>query len=130
MNRVGNIYPSILPYFNKKEKKIKYKSRPVLIIAEPIGLDTEYTVLPVSTISNQAFYNSLFDTELLPDEYPELMISRKSYIRSHKQTTVYKSIIDFDQCIGEMKRFYPETYYQVIEKLEKFNQSISENCYT
>ena len=56
MSKVGKIYPSILPYFDKRERRIKYKSRPILIIAEPIGIDTEYTVLPVSTISNQAFY--------------------------------------------------------------------------
>lgn len=69
MSKVGKIYPSILPYFDKRERKIKYKSRPILIIAEPIGIDTEYTVLPVSTISNQAFYNPLYDTELLPRNF-------------------------------------------------------------
>ena len=40
MSKVGKIYPSILPYFDKRERKIKYKSRPILIIAEPIGIDT------------------------------------------------------------------------------------------
>ena len=85
-------------------------------------------MLPVSTISNQAFYNPLYDTELLPRNFPNLSISRKSFVRSHKQTTVYKSTIDFKQCIGDIKKSYPETYYEIIEKLEKFNQSIFENC--
>lgn len=116
MSKVGKIYPSILPYFDKRERKIKYKSRPILIIAEPIGIDTEYTVLPVSTISNQAFYNPLYDTELLPRNFPNLSISRKSFVRSHKQTTVYKSTIDFKQCIGDIKKSYPETYYEIVNK--------------
>ena len=30
--------------------------------------------------------------------------------------------------IDYLKKSYPETYYEIIEKLEKFNQSIFENC--
>ena len=90
MSKVGKIYPSILPYFDKRERKIKYKSRPILIIAEPIGIDTEYTVLPVSTISNQAitlymirnYYHAIFLIYLSVENRLSDHISRQQCIKA------------------------------------------------
>ena len=113
MSSIGKIYTSILPYFDIKTRKIKYKGRPVLIIAEPIGADTEYTILPVSSISNPMYYNAIYDTELKLEDYPKLSLTKKSYIRSHKQTTVYKSSIDFAQCIGDVKESYPRIFTEL-----------------
>ena len=57
MSYVGKIYPSVLQFYDVKTKSQRNKSRPLLIIAEPIGKDTEYTVLPVSTNLNRPFYD-------------------------------------------------------------------------
>lgn len=124
MNHVGKMYPSIVPYFNARTKKTEFKSRPILILAEPIGVDTEYTVLPVSTVSNHAFYNALFDVEIKPSDYPKLHLSKTSYVRTHKQTTMYKSLIDFHKCIGDLKTDYSDCFHEVLDKLDCFNHSV------
>lgn len=126
MNDIGKIYPSIFPFYDKKLNKLSYKSRPVLIIAEPIGFDTEYTVLPVSTMSNRSFYNPLYDEELKQSDYPLLKLNKMSYVRTHKQTTVYKKSIDFNSCIGDLKKDYNECYYKILDRLGDFNSKVKE----
>ena len=64
MSYVGKIYPSVLQFYDVKTKSQRNKSRPVLIIAEPIGKDTEYTVLPVSTLLNRRFYDPRYDVQI------------------------------------------------------------------
>lgn len=125
---IGKIYPSILPYYDKSMKKTIYKSRPVLILAEPVGFDTEYNVLPVASISKPIFYNAEYDIKLDPEIYNLLCLKRVSYVRTHKQTLVYKSLIDFDKCIGDLKGDYTELFYEILEKLDKFNSNLKEGC--
>lgn len=122
---VGKIYPSFFKFKNRVTGKTETKSRPILIIAEPIGAyDTEYIVLPVSTISISKFYNSDYDVSLKVKDFPLLKITRDCYVRAHKQTTMYRSDIDFQNCIGDLKSDYPRVYHEVLEKIKKFNDYI------
>lgn len=127
MDKIGKIYPSTFPYYEKQTKKMRFKSRPVLIIARPIGVDTEYTVLPVSTLKNRVFYNFEYDVELIPSEYSKLKLRSLSYIRTHKQTVIYSANIDFNRCIGDLKKDYSKCYFDVLRRLEKFNDAVQAN---
>lgn len=124
MSYVGKIYPSVLQFYDVKTKSQRNKSRPVLIIAEPIGKDTEYTVLPVSTLLNRRFYDPRYDVQIKVENFDKLRLTKECFIRSHKQTTVYKANIDFNKLIGDLKNDYPDCFYDILDKLEKFNGEI------
>lgn len=51
---IGKLYTCIVEYYNTKEHRLAWKSRPILIIGEPRNND--YTVLPVSTISEKKIW--------------------------------------------------------------------------
>ena len=121
---IGKIFPSFFPYKDKGE--VKHKSRPVLIIAVPTHPDTEYTVLPVASISRREFLNFEFDVNLKVGDHPKISITRDSYIRTHKQTVIYKTKIDFQKCMGNLKIDYPEKFDEVLEKLCEFETKIIE----
>ena len=53
-----------MEYYNTKEHRLAWKSRPILIIGEPRNND--YTVLPVSTISRKENLDAEFDVEIDP----------------------------------------------------------------
>lgn len=126
---VGKLYPSYFRYKDPKTKSIKFKSRPILIIAEPTGqFDTEYIVLPVSTLSNPIFFEKEFDIQLKVCDYSKLSISRDCYVRTHKQTTMYRSNIDFHKCIGDLKTDYPEVFSLILKKLRDYENGIIEKA--
>ena len=101
-----------------------YKKRPVLILAGPRNND--YTVLPISTISNKANLDTDYDIEVKPSQYPLLNLNQVSYIRTHKQTTVHKASLTSE--IGNLKNNYEELYLTVLEKLEDYNKQIMDSA--
>lgn len=122
---VGKIYAAIFPYFNVKTKEYSYKQRPVLIISQEINND--YLILPVSTITNKENINEEFDLKIEIIDYPKLKLNKTSYIRTHRQTTLYKSMLVFE--ISDLKNEYPNLYNKIIEKLNKFNTLILSELY-
>ena len=121
---IGKIYWSVFPYYDVKQNKKSFKKRPVLILSGPRNND--YTVLPVSSISNKANLDSDYDIEVVPEEYPLLNLNKPSYIRTHKQTTVHQG--ELTTQLGDLKSDYGELYLHMLEKLEDFNKKIMDEA--
>ncbi|CAM3567854.1 type II toxin-antitoxin system PemK/MazF family toxin [Pseudostreptobacillus hongkongensis] len=117
---VGKIYTALFPYFNSETKKHSYKQRPVLVISEAINND--YLILPVSTITNKENIHPEFDIKIDPKIYPKLNLNKSSYIRTHRQTSIYKAMLVFE--ISDLRKEYPSIYEKVIYNLNKFNQRV------
>jgi uncharacterized protein YifN (PemK superfamily) len=126
---IGKVYPSFFVYYNAKQKKERIKSRPVLIIAEPIGeKDTEYTVLPLSTVSRSEFYNADYDVKMSAKKLKKADFDKDCYVRTQKRTTIYKSNIDFKHCIVDLKREYPQIYRDILKRMVLFDQTIAKTA--
>ena len=87
---IGKLYTCMVEYYNTKEHRPSWKSRPILIIGEPRNND--YTVLPVSTISRKENLDAEFDVEIDPAVYSALGLNKVSYVRTHKQLTVHYAV--------------------------------------
>lgn len=125
---IGKIYPTRCAFFDPQTRTQKIKSRPVLVIGNPIDLDAQYTVLPVSTIVNRQYYNKDYDIELKVQDFPKLKLTRNSYVRTHKQITAYRAEIDMNRCIGDLKNDYPLIFEEVLKRLDDYNQSLQINA--
>lgn len=119
---IGKIFSSVVPFYDNRRGGNSFKKRPVLIIGGPRNND--YTVLPVSTVSNRRNLDWEYDVEIDPAKYPLLHLNRLSYVRTHKQTTVHRASLTSQ--IGDMMADYGELYGKIMEKLTDFNQSILE----
>lgn len=117
---IGKIFSSIVPFYDSRTGGNSFKKRPVLIIGGPRNND--YTVLPVSTVSNRRNLDWEYDVEIDPDKYPLLHLNKLSYVRAHKQTTVHRASLTSQ--IGDMMADYGELYLEILERLADFNQSI------
>lgn len=115
---IGMIYSSVIPFYDNSSHANSYKKRPVLIIGGPRNND--YTILPISTISNKSNLDPEYDVEINPEKYPLLNLRQTSYVRTHKQTTVHRSSLTSQ--ISNMKDDYADLYLYVLEKLENFNR--------
>lgn len=117
---IGKVYVSVVPFYDNQKQVNSFKKRPVLIIGGPRNND--YTVLPVSTVSNRRNLDADYDMEIDPAKYPLLHLNRVSYVRVHKQTTVHKASLTTQ--ISDMMAAYEDLYLEILEKLEEFNQNI------
>lgn len=118
---IGKLCIALFPYFDQKTLKNMFKKRPVLIISNEKNND--YTILPVSTITNKLNIDKKYDVEIVPDEYPNLKLNKLSYIRTHKQTVIYKALI-YEE-ISNLKEEYFTLYLDIIKKLKEYNEDIS-----
>lgn len=121
---IGKICIAIFPFYDIKLKKNLYKQRPVLIIGEAINND--YTILPVSTITKKENIDIYYDIAIDPKKYPKLNLDKYSYIRTHKQTVIYKDMIKGE--ISDLKEEYLETYSDILNKLKEFNIKLIEKA--
>lgn len=117
---IGMLYVSVTPYYDRIRQANGFKNRPVLIIGGPRNSD--YTVLPLSTISNSAMIDPEFDVRIEPEQYPSLHLNRVSYIRTHKQMTVHQAALV--RQIADLRADCPELYLTILGKLEKFNDEL------
>ncbi|MDY3744419.1 MAG: type II toxin-antitoxin system PemK/MazF family toxin [Dialister sp.] len=113
-----------MEYYNTKEHRLAWKSRPILIIGEPRNND--YTVLPVSTISRKENLDAEFDVEIDPAVYSALGLNKVSYVRTHKQLTVHYAKLG--HFIGDLRSHYPELFEEIMQKLAVWNQLIQEQA--
>lgn len=121
---IGKIYASVTPFYDSAKQTNSYKKRPVLIIGGPRNND--YTILPISTVTNKVNLDTDYDIEIDPVKYPKLNLNKMCYVRTHKQTTVHKASLTSQ--IGNMKDEYEDLYLHVMTKLEEFNNLILENA--
>ncbi len=118
---IGEIRKIITSFYDLKNNKMSFKSRPALIIAKADKKD--YVVLPISTITIKDNLVLEYDIEIEPTKYPKLNLQKISYVRTHKQTIIHSAEIgDF---IGDMKNNYEELFLEILEKREKFSKSIT-----
>lgn len=118
---VGHIYPSVIPYFDKRKRKMSTKGRPVLILkSENDTGDSDFLCLPVSKVSVKKNLNPYYDVEINNQNYSDLTLKEPiSYIRCHKCFTLNKKEIRFDRCFGNVMQ-YTELYASIIEKVKAF----------
>lgn len=121
---IGKIYSSVTPFYDVQTGQNSYKRRPVLIISGPRNND--YTVLPVSTVTNKQNLDMIYDIEIETGLYPKLNLAKTSYVRVHKQTTVHKASLVRE--IADMKAEYEELYLYVLTKLEEYNKEVMDNA--
>lgn len=123
---IGKIYRSITLYYDSRIKKTTTKSRPVLILSTPRNND--YTILPISTITKKQNLDFEYDVELNPDELTNLKLNKISYVRTHKRIYIHSADLDLSKDLGDIKTCYPELYKDIIERMEKYNSVIKEEC--
>lgn len=119
---VGKIYKIITPYFDSASGRTQFKSRPGLIIATPNGYDSDYIVLPVSTIQKQQYIDPKYDIKVKKEDYLLLNLDKDSYIRTGKQVNINRSNIG--DLIGDMKTHYEEKYLDILGIMEKFHKEL------
>ena len=118
---IGQIRKIRTPFYDMKAKSNRFKIRPGLVIAAADSQD--YVVLPISSVSDSRRIHPEYDIKIEPESYPNLNLTRVSYIRTHKQTTIYAA--DLLDPICNMKESYPDLYKLTIEKRDKFSVEIT-----
>ena len=105
----------MVEFYDVKNQKNSIKARPVLILSNVRNND--FTVLPISTISNTQNIDLDYDIEVNPQIYQKLNLKKMSYIRTHKQTVTHRASIT--KVIINVKKMYPGLYTRVIDKVEE-----------
>lgn len=122
---IGEIHYSTTPYYNVQTHTNDFKKRPVLIIGKADSGD--YTVLPLSRVTNRSKVDPNYDILIIPQNYPKLNLSAESYVRTHKQTVVNNASI-IGRIIGDVKKDYPTLFREIMDKLQEFNEQIRDNA--
>lgn len=126
---IGKIYTAEIEYYDTRAGSYSRKYRPVLIISMPLGLDNDFTVLPVSTISRADMRDAKFDYFIEHSKYSKLTFSKDCYIRTHKQTQVHRKDLNANRCIGDLKNDYPNVFLDIMSKREEYNNMITDNAF-
>ena len=121
---IGKAYVSVFKYYDNKTNKMAFKRRPVLIVGQADSND--YVILPISSVSNQNNIDSYYDIPIEIADVPLMNLTKKSYIRTHKQSVVHigeltKEIVDF-------RREYADIYLTVLTKMEEFQKELISNA--
>lgn len=80
---IGKVYQSVVDFYDLKTQTTRKKVRPVLVISGPRNND--YTVLPISTISNRIHVDPQYDILIEAQKRSILGLGRECFIRTHKQ---------------------------------------------
>ena len=119
---IGKIYASMVEFFDIKTNTTKIKSRPVLILSSTRNND--YTILPISTITNKVNMDTDYDIKIDPVSYPKLKLKQISYVRTHKRTFIHQASIDRNNVIGDLKKDYEELFLKILEKVQEFDNKV------
>nr|WP_241864546.1 type II toxin-antitoxin system PemK/MazF family toxin [Staphylococcus massiliensis] len=122
---IGIIAITRLPYYNIKDKKIAYKARPVLIIgAELKTLPCDFTVLPLSSISDKSKISLEFDYEISSKDCRKYNLKNNlSFIRTHKPTTINSRDVH-NKVICNLRLLDYQTYLIIEQKYHKFSKTL------
>lgn len=123
---IGKIYSTTFSFYNAREKKMDYKSRPALIIGKADSED--YVVLPVSSITHSNKINPYYDIKIETQIYKLLNLKKNiSYIRTNKQTVVHYKEISTE--IANLKDLYPELFKLIMDRVAEFQKNIQQNAF-
>lgn len=122
---IGYVYVSSFPYYDIQTRQTLFKNRPVLVIGQADNKD--YAVLPISRVTNRAHLDAHYDVEVKPGDVPLMNLHSTSYIRTHKQTTLYASSLV--QPIVDFRAEYPDVYIDVLAKVEEFQKNMLDNAF-
>jgi uncharacterized protein YifN (PemK superfamily) len=123
MIAAGSVCISVTPFYDITTRTNGFKKRPVLVLAAADSGD--FNVLPISRVTNSRNLDPSYDIQVDPLIYPNLKLTAKSYVRTHKQTVVNKSSLNE---ISNMKNEYPELYTEILDKLEEYNNNLITNA--
>lgn len=118
---IGKICKARTPFYDNLRGKMSIKTRPVLIIAKADSND--YVVLPVSSITYPANIHPKYDIKVEPSLYPKLKLNKTSFIRTHKQTVIYRS--DIGDKIGDLKSDYEDLFLEILVMREEFSKLVA-----
>ncbi len=117
---IGYLYTSITKFYDIKTHKMAFKARPVLIIAGPRNND--YTVLPVSSVSNSKNLDTEYDIKIDPNIYTNLNLAKVSYIRTHKVFVVHEK--ELLKPISNLRDLEPDLYLDIMMKYEQWSKHV------
>ncbi len=117
---IGKVCVSKAKYYDATTKKLKFKTRPVLIIGQADTSD--YVALPISRITNHKNTDPTYDYPLEKATYPLLNLHDKSYIRTHKQFIVNSG--EITQIICDFKLCYQNSYSSIISLVDQFQHNL------
>lgn len=121
---IGELRTSRFKYFDVKTNRLAFKSRPILIVGcEKYVGPCDFTVLPISTISNPTNIIPDFDIFISKNEFPTLNLSRDSYCRTSKVSTVHSKDVG-TKMISSLKDVYPELYHEIKTKFLLFSDAL------
>lgn len=116
------VYVSKFQFYNKAKNRMDFKKRPVLIVSKADS--TDYVVLPISRVTNQANLDTYYDFKIDPVDMPLLNLTQISYVRTHKQSIVNKS--NLIKGVVNFKKEYTKEYSTIIAKVKEFQDNIYE----
>ncbi|MGI1836867.1 hypothetical protein ACRPK2_05880 [Lactococcus garvieae] len=123
---IGKIKVSRMPYYDNKERKIKFKARPILILKceKEFGM-SDVTAVPISSISIKRNLDDSFDIEIVKRMYPALNLMKDTcYIRCGKIITINKRELAVDT-VSDLKSNYPDLWQTVIDKVSEYFSDIT-----
>lgn len=118
---IGKVYLSVVDFYDSRLQAVSRKARPVLIVGGPY--ESDYIVLPISTVTNRANLNPHYDILIPPQARHSLDLPRECFIRTHKQLPVHRASLL--RLKGDMKADVPDLYVNAIAKLEEFQREIT-----
>lgn len=116
----GKAYVSVFKFYDNTKCAMGFKCRPVLIVGQADAND--YVVLPISRVTNAGNRDSYYDVPLVPADVPLMNLKQVSYVRTHKQAVVH--IAELTKEIVDFKNAYPDTYLDILAKMEEFQKGI------
>lgn len=116
----------MVEFFDIKTNTTKIKSRPVLILSSTRNND--YTILPISTITNKVNMDTDYDIKIDPVSYPKLKLKQISYVRTHKRTFIHQASVDRNNVIGDLKKDYEELFLKILEKVQEFDNKVIDDA--
>ncbi|EHI74701.1 Uncharacterized protein conserved in bacteria [Streptococcus criceti] len=122
---IGTIKSSRMPYYDNMSKSIRFKARPVLILKaeRELGL-SDFTVLPISSVSFKKNINPAYDVEITKQLYPQLNLTKEiCYIRCGKIMTINKKDLAVDT-ISNLKQTYPDLWQVIIDRTKTYMADI------
>lgn len=122
---VGKLKSSKMPYYDIKTNSVRFKARPVLVLkAEKETGMSDFTVLPISSVSFRRNINPNYDVKVTKTTYPNLDLTKKTcYIRCGKIMTVNKKDLAV-RTICDLKGTYPELWQHIIDKTREYLSDI------
>lgn len=117
---IGKACVSAFKYYNARAQKMSFKKRPVLIIGQ--ADDTDFVVLPISTVSKKEFLDAVYDVRISPTNFQAMNLKQDSYIRTHKQTVISRTEISYG--IADFKKLYPDKFSEILDKVKDFQEKM------